>query len=41
LDDAQAQSTHPITKATTPDKAARFFTEENVPIADSDATIAG
>src|SRR5206468_6990482 len=41
LDDAQAQSTHTITKATTPDKAARLFTEENVPIADTDATIAG
>jgi len=39
LDDAQAESRHPISKAATPDKAAQVFTETNVPIANSDATL--
>jgi hypothetical protein len=39
--EAQAESRHVVTKATNPDKAAPFFTEANVPIAESHATPAG
>jgi hypothetical protein len=38
LDEAQAESRQPITKEITPHKAACFFTEANVPIAETDAT---
>jgi hypothetical protein len=39
LDEAQAESRHPITKEITPHKTARFSTEANVPIAQPDATL--
>lgn len=38
LDEAQAESRHPITKEIAPHKAAYFFTEANVSIAAPDAT---
>ena len=37
-EEAQAESRHPNTKATIPDKTARLFTKANVRIAESDAT---
>jgi len=39
FDEEQAESRHPITKEITPHKAARFFTDTNVPIAQLDATV--
>jgi hypothetical protein len=41
FDEAQAESRDPITKEITPHKAACFFTETNVPIAQPDATVPG
>ena len=37
-DEAQAESSHPITKASIPHHAERLFTKPNLLIAESDAT---